>query len=475
MKTSGNNLTGIGKVYRFTLAQMLKGKANIITLFIFFLITAASIPVMTLMMGGKNEASSDGAEALEIAKVYVRNDTGYELALESIPDMDEVFADTEFIDIGIADIKDKDIDIDTKQPSDGASLAAEEWTEETYESHITAADAYIHLQKDVEKGCFMVGAYTLEEKEFPDGDLDSCVSTLSSLLDTARYAQQDAEPEQIATLTSPYETSVQSVEEYLEGEEDRFDTRFGVQMIYSVVLLILCTFASSFIIQKVIEEKASKLVELLMVSVSPLAMLVGKILAVMTYVFGLIVSLAAVAGISYVITGQFADTSVLQQQAGASGIFSDILQVSPGTVLVLVISLLLGYLQVSLISGLIGTGCSSMEDVESANLVVVLMVMAGYLAATLTVGIGSNPVLTYLVTLCPVASMFCAPVRFVLGDIGIGMLAVSWLIQTVIILLLAYVCARIYRALMMYRGSRMKFGGWIEMFRQNRVKEVDCR
>ena len=111
MKTSGNNLTGIGKVYRFTLAQMLKGKANIITLFIFFLITAASIPVMTLMMGGKNGASSDGAESLEIAKVYVRNDTGYELALESIPDMDEVFADTEFIDIGIADIKDKDIDI----------------------------------------------------------------------------------------------------------------------------------------------------------------------------------------------------------------------------------------------------------------------------------------------------------------------------------------------------------------------------
>ena len=168
MKTSGNNLTGIGKVYRFTLAQMLKGKANIITLFIFFLITAASIPVMTLMMGGKNGASSDGAESLEIAKVYVRNDTGYELALESIPDMDEVFADTEFIDIGIADIKDKDIDIDTKQPSDGASLAAEEWTEETYESHITAADAYIHLQKDVEKGCFMVGAYTLEEKESQD-------------------------------------------------------------------------------------------------------------------------------------------------------------------------------------------------------------------------------------------------------------------------------------------------------------------
>lgn len=453
MKLRKSDFTGTGKVFRFTLAQMVKGKANIITMLIFFLFAALSIPVMTLMMGGKQDAPADEAASLGIMAVYVQNETGYELDFDSIPQRNEIFADTAFIDTDLMDV---------------------EWSEDTYESMVKPTEAYIHLQKDMEKMCFAIGAYALEEKEFPDGELDSCVGMLSGLLDEARYAQQNAKPEQIKALTSPYGTKVESVSEYLEGTTDDFDTRFGVQMVYSIALLIVCTFVSSYIIQKVIEEKASKLAELLMVSVSPLAMLVGKILAVMTYILGLVGGLAAVMGLSYVITGRFADATVLQQQLAASGISSETLQISPVTALILVVSLLLGYLQVSIISGLVGTGCSTTEDVEPANMTIVLLVMAGYMVATMSVG-GGNPILAAVVSLCPVTSMFCAPVRYIIGDIGFGMLALSWVIQLAVILALAYVCARIYRALMMYRGNRMKLSGWIAMFRQNRAKEVGNR
>lgn len=453
MKLRKSDFTGTGKVFRFTLVQMLKGKANIITMLIFFLFAAGSIPVMTLMMGGE-QSQFDEAEASRIAAVYVRNDTGYELDLESISQRDKFFSDTNFIDTDLMDV---------------------EWSEDTYESMVEPAEAYIHLQKDTEKMNFTIGAYALEDKEFTDGDLDSCAALLGGILDEARYAQQNVAPEQIAALTSPYETKSGSVSEYLEEKEDDFDTRFGVQMIYSVALLILCTFVSSFIIQKVIEEKASKLAELLMVSVSPLAMLVGKILAVMTYILGLVLSLAAVVGLSYVITGRFADTSVLYRQIAESGISMETLQVSPVTALILVVSLLLGYLQVSLISGLVGTECSTTEDVEPANMAVVLLVMAGYMIATVAAGVGSNPVLATVISLCPITSMFCAPVRYIIGDIGFGMLALSWVIQFAVIVVLAYVCARIYRALMMYRGNRMKLSGWITMFRQSSAKEVENR
>ena len=453
MKLRKSDFTGTGKVFRFTLVQMLKGKANIITMLIFFLFAAGSIPVMTLMMGGE-QSQFDEAEASRIAAVYVRNDTGYELDLESISRRDKFFSDTNFIDTDLMDV---------------------EWSEDTYESMVEPAEAYIHLQKDTEKMNFTIGAYALEDKEFTDGDLDSCAALLGGILDEALYAQQNVAPEQIAALTSPYETKSGSVSEYLEEKEDDFDTRFGVQMIYSVALLILCTFVSSFIIQKVIEEKASKLAELLMVSVSPLAMLVGKILAVMTYILGLVLSLAAVVGLSYVITGRFADTSVLYRQIAESGISMETLQVSPVTALILVVSLLLGYLQVSLISGLVGTECSTTEDVEPANMAVVLLVMAGYMIATVAAGVGSNPVLATVISLCPITSMFCAPVRYIIGDIGFGMLALSWVIQFAVIVVLAYVCARIYRALMMYRGNRMKLSGWITMFRQSSAKEVENR
>ena len=112
MKLRKSDFTGTGKVFRFTLVQMLKGKANIITMLIFFLFAAGSIPVMTLMMGGE-QSQFDEAEASRIAAVYVRNDTGYELDLESISRRDKFFSDTNFIDTDLMDV---------------------EWSEDTYES-----------------------------------------------------------------------------------------------------------------------------------------------------------------------------------------------------------------------------------------------------------------------------------------------------------------------------------------------------
>ena len=63
-----------------------------------------------------------------------------------------------------------------------------------------------------------------------------------------------------------------------------FDANFAIQYGYSIVVMILCLLSASFIIRCIVTEKDSKLIELLMVSVSPLALLLGKILAVMTYV-----------------------------------------------------------------------------------------------------------------------------------------------------------------------------------------------
>ena len=73
MKLRKSDFTGTGKVFRFTLSQMVKGKANIITMLIFFLFAAASIPIMTVMMGGQQDASADEAASLGITAVYVQN------------------------------------------------------------------------------------------------------------------------------------------------------------------------------------------------------------------------------------------------------------------------------------------------------------------------------------------------------------------------------------------------------------------
>lgn len=435
MKISRKDFTGTGKVYRFTLGQMMKGKANVITLLILLLTAAVSIPVMTFLMGGEKTVSSD------ITSVYVKNDTGYELALADALIKDEIFADTSFTEVA----------------------------EEKKVEDIGSSEVYLHLKRNADS--FEIEGVTAEVRDFSEEELSRCMTVFSTLLDEARYAQQEATPQQIAVLTGGYYTKTESVSEFLEGEEDNFDARFGVQLAYSIFVLMLCTFVSSYIIQKVIEEKASKLAELLMVSVKPLAMLLGKILAVMTYVFGLIVSLAAVLAGSYVLTGRFADTSVITNQFAAMGINAESFRLSPIAVPVILVSILLGYLLISLLSGLIGTGCSTMEDVEPANMAVVMLVIIGYLAAVTAVAL-DTPAVNTAVALIPVVSIFCAPTYYITGSIGIGTVVVSWLIQLIVVVLLAYICAKVYRDLMMYRGSRLKLGGWIAMLGKKRTKEA---
>ncbi len=65
MKQYKGQLTGTGMVYRFTLTQFLKNKANMISLIIIILFSIASVPVTSLI-------GNSGSTALysDVANVY---------------------------------------------------------------------------------------------------------------------------------------------------------------------------------------------------------------------------------------------------------------------------------------------------------------------------------------------------------------------------------------------------------------------
>ncbi len=446
MKIRKEDFRGTGKVFRFTLEQMLKGKAYIIFAVLLLLLAIASVPVMALLMGEEDT----GAETSLITAVYVQNETGYDLDLTKISQQNEMFAQTHFLDT--------------------------DWTEETFGENLQPSEVYVHMSRDMEG--IQIAAFTLDTAEFSEMETNQCTDALSALLDEARLQALHATPDQIGMLMTGYEAEVKSVDEFLqknadnrqELSEEEVEARLSAQLTYCVVVLMLCLFVIVFIIQKVIEEKASKLAEFLLVSVQPLALLLGKILAVMTYVFGLAVLVVVSFAASYGITSMFADTSAVAQSMASMGITSDLLRLSPAAAAVIFLALLLAYFTISLFCGLVGACCSTMEDVEPANLIVVLFLMAGYILSVSLSGT-DNPVISAIAVLVPFVSMFAAPVRYLLGDIGAGMLVLSFAIQVLVILLFAYLCARTYRDLLMYQGERLKIGRLLSMA-AGRSKEV---
>ena len=417
MKRTDGSLRGTGKVYLFTLSQFVRGKANIITLAVLLLLSLGSVPLMTIVGGGNAETGP------LLDTVYVNNETALSLELAG-------FSGT------VAEV--------TEQPELGEG------------------EAYVRVFLDGDG--YHTDIHCSAEDEDRAGTLAQLVQ---GALNEARYADLGTTSEQLQILSTPVETEVGTISGYLAASEFDFADTFAIQYVYSILMMVLSIFASSYIVRAVIEEKDSKLVELLMVSVKPLALIVGKILAVMTYVFGMLLMMVLGIVISYFVTGNFMEVASPLAMLQGMGLDLSGMNVGPLTVLIVAVSLMLGYLTFSLLGGLVGTGCSSMEDMESANLSVILIVMAGYIVASATSGLGNTVVGTVL-SMLPIVSVFCAPAQYVCGNINLGLLCLSWVLQGLVLVLLAWLCAKIYHELLLRRGGRVKFLQMLSMARRKK-------
>ena len=407
------DLSGTGQVYRFTLSQLLKSRANRVTLIIMVLLAAVSMP-LTALLGGETPETSDTA-----GLTSVRVDNRTDLALDFSGDA--YWADTDFS----ADAGEPDAVVTVTGDETGYQVA-------------------------------VVGSETADAGE------------LSQLAETARQAVRDACLRAAGLSSRQLEALTAST-----GEEDSHEEGFWVQYGYSILAMILCLMSASYVIRAVVEEKDSRLVELLLVSVKPMALLAGKILAVMAFTFGWLLAMLAGLGVSCGLTAGLMGSGVLQKQlsgllAAVPRVQEDLWQAA-GVLLVLLVSLGLGYLTMSLIGGVAGACCSGMEEAGEATGPVMLLTMAGYLASCVVGAVPSGPVAVFS-TLCPIVSIFCAPVQFAGGNVSIWLVLASWVIQAAVIWGLLTLASRVYAGLIVHRGSRVKLRELMSMAKGGAVR-----
>lgn len=407
------DLSGTGQVYRFTLSQLLKSRANRVTLIIMVLLAAVSMP-LTALLGGETPETSDTASLTS-----VRVDNRTDLALDFSGDA--YWADTDF-------------SADAGEPDAVVTVTGDETGYQVAVNGSETADA----------------------------------GELSQLAETARQAVRDACLRAAGLSSRQLEALTAST-----GEEDSHEEGFWVQYGYSILAMILCLMSASYVIRAVVEEKDSRLVELLLVSVKPMALLAGKILAVMAFTFGWLLAMLAGLGVSCGLTAGLMGPGVLQKQlsgllAAVPRVQEDLWQAA-GVLLVLLVSLGLGYLTMSLIGGVAGACCSGMEEAGEATGPVMLLTMAGYLASCVVGAVPSGPVAVFS-TLCPIVSIFCAPVQFAGGNVSIWLVLASWVIQAAVIWGLLTLASRVYAGLIVHRGSRVKLRELMSMAKGGAVR-----
>lgn len=447
-----SDLKGTRQVFAFTLSQYFKNRSTIITLVTMFLLSAVMMCVIAFSADSTMDESGlhpDVDPSFPVHTVYLAVENHTSLPLDAA-DIEAAYGNS-LLDVTLVT---PDVPL--------------EFDADTVRITVSQADGGYDLDYFVDDNASL----TADELYWVE-------SALLSAIDAAHYRALGISPDALSSADANIYASDMSVSEYRElispdntpnNTPDVLDPEngglFALSYAYSIVVLMLVMFSASYIIRSVVEEKDSKLVELLMVSVKPLALILGKILATMIFVVAALAALLAGMGATAALIGSIGGTpSAIPNALTGLGIDLTMTLRVILTIPALLVSLLLAYFTFSLMGGVLGACCSKQEDTGAAVSTVTLITLASYLMTTVGSVSGSYGFAVFC-SLCPFVSVFFAPVCYATGVIGFGLLALSWLLQAAIVVGLALFCARVYGALIIHRGNRIKLGALIKMARK---------
>jgi len=201
------------------------------------------------------------------------------------------------------------------------------------------------------------------------------------------------------------------------------------------------------VMRSVVTEKSSRVVELLVASTKPNAMMAGKILGV---------GGAGLAQISiwFVIGGiALANRDALLGAFGLSSAGSFLPSLSIADVVVIVAFFVLGYLFYSTLYAALGATVANEQDSQQAQMPITIFLIIGMVSMTAVTGDPRGST-SAMMTQVPFWSPMLMPLRYLLGGATGGEVALSLGILVASILVVTRAAAKIYRVGILMYGKR---------------------
>ncbi|MDW0114899.1 ABC transporter permease [Sporosarcina saromensis] len=268
---------------------------------------------------------------------------------------------------------------------------------------------------------------------------------LQSIQTEMKAEQLSLTGEQVQTLFTPIQFEQKNVSPSAKSEEELNQARVLVYVLMFVIYFSVIMY-SSMIAMDVATEKSSRVMEILISSVSPVKHMFAKVLG--------IGSLGIVQIVIYGIAGFIAlRTSATEVPGGVSDFFS-LSDINGMTLAYAAIFFLLGYFLYATLAALLGSLVSRTEDVQQMIMPMTLLIVAAFLIAATGLG---NPEIGYLkyASYFPFFAPLVMFLRVGMLDLPMWEPLLSIAIMVATIFLLGWFGARVYRGgVLMYGPSR---------------------
>lgn len=223
-------------------------------------------------------------------------------------------------------------------------------------------------------------------------------------------------------------------------DNDQFGPQYLVAIVALALLFIALVSTGSLIAMGVVEEKTSRVVEILLATIRPAELLAGKILGIGTV--GLI-QVLALGGAAFA-------------TMGVTGLM-DGMQVDLGlAMLMLVVWFLLGFAVYSLLFGGFAALVSRQEEIGAVTTPLLFLMLVPFYLSMFLVTNDADSTVVEVLSQVPFFSPFMMPMRTVYGAVQTWELLLAVAIALATIPLLVWLAGRVYRRGVLHTGGRMK-------------------
>jgi ABC-2 type transport system permease protein len=427
-----NNFKGWNSVFRFTFRQATKNKGfRIVTALIAIAIIATIILVSILNAKPKEET-----KPLVVKSVYVLDESGLK-PVDFVTWMPQV-SDERFKDVLF-------VNIEGMTKEELVSHASSQ-SDEALPVHIYKKDAGYVLEVLIPK-----------ESSISESDAEKLIEPISACFEMNKLGQAGLSSDQLNQALLPVTTSYSEV-----GEDTSIFAmlvKMVAPMIFGLTLYMMLLLHGQTISKEVSTEKTSKLIEMLLISVHPYALLTGKILAISTmalmqfaiWIAAIVAGLYGGNSIAHMIYPSY-NNSVIEM----IGFFKDNIgegALSMSAIMLAILIFCIGFLFYCVLAGLAGSMVSRSEDVATTQMLFQFPIIISFLVCYMAPLLEKDVIMT-VARYVPFTIPFCIPIELLTGSVSLLQGGISAMILLVFSLLIIMLSAKIYKGAVLYSGQK---------------------
>ena len=431
------SLVGFKKVFRFTFQQTIKNKSFLILAIVMILMMGLMKPLMYLMDKSNRATSERMSSALsevKAEKLFILNETDFTIDRDR-----EIPPTNEKIKEGYLD------------PKNIVVYNKGEAKEEDLLANLESIEILVIIRPEAKT--YKVNGIITDSSNVSAGSLDRATEYVQKIFTNARNSEMSLDDAALKSILSGVShRDVLTAKEYTEEKDFTMPKSeySGLLMGFCFIVMVVATLSANYIISSVNEEKTSKLAETLLVSVRPMALLLGKVLGMLAFVAGVFV-----CGVTLSYISEFIMENVMKLDISSLGRGGINMAVFTGYgvkgLVVSLVEIVIALCIFGVLSGILGSACSKTEDQQNAATLVSMLAIIGYAGCFYA---GMNSGVSLPGSLVPPFSFFMAPVAYIGGRISLGVLLGSFAIQIAILIGLMMLSAKTYRNLLLSDSSK---------------------